>query len=151
MEWNLELGSSLGYICATSGTLASCQVSCPNMTILKIASYLGNRCPLSKYSSISTPWGRKRLYVQLSEVCHLPCFMPKYGNLKKLACISETTARRVKISSISTILGRKRICVQFCQSPSFMPKYGNFENGPVSQKPTATHRAKIKLNLYHVE
>ena len=37
--------SCLGHICATSGTLATFQVSCPNMAILKIGRYLGNRCP----------------------------------------------------------------------------------------------------------
>ncbi len=37
--------SSLGYIRATSGTLSNYQVSCPNMAILKIGLYLGNRCP----------------------------------------------------------------------------------------------------------
>ncbi len=46
-------------ICATSGTLATCQVSCPNMAILKNGLYLGNHYPQSKISSILTPWGRK--------------------------------------------------------------------------------------------
>ncbi len=32
---------SLGSICVTSGTLTSGQVSCPNISILKIAPYLG--------------------------------------------------------------------------------------------------------------
>ncbi len=30
--------------CATSGTLANGQVSCPNMAILKIGPYMGNCC-----------------------------------------------------------------------------------------------------------
>ncbi len=44
-EWNLGLrgvgwgggggGGSLGNICASSGTFANAQVSCPNMAILK--------------------------------------------------------------------------------------------------------------------
>ncbi len=41
----LDSGVVLGYKCATSGTLATCQVSYPNMAILKIGLYLGNRCP----------------------------------------------------------------------------------------------------------
>ncbi len=40
-----DSGGSLESICATSGTLANGQVSCPNMAILKISPYLGNRCP----------------------------------------------------------------------------------------------------------
>ncbi len=41
----LGSGGSLGRIFATCGTLATCQVSCPNMAILKISPYLTNRCP----------------------------------------------------------------------------------------------------------
>ncbi len=40
-----DSGITLGYIRTTSGTLATCQVSCPNMAILKRGPYLGNRCP----------------------------------------------------------------------------------------------------------
>ncbi len=38
-------GGSLGSICTISGTLANGQVSCPNLAILEIGPYLGNRCP----------------------------------------------------------------------------------------------------------
>ena len=43
-KWNLGLGEggSLGNICATSGSLANGQVSCPDMASLKIGLYLRN-------------------------------------------------------------------------------------------------------------
>ncbi len=40
-----DSGGSLGRICTICGTSATCQVSCPNMALLKIGPYLGNRCP----------------------------------------------------------------------------------------------------------
>ena len=40
-----DSGGNLGSICATSGTLANFQVSCPNMAMLKIGPYLGNHYP----------------------------------------------------------------------------------------------------------
>ncbi len=46
-------------------------------------------------------------------------FQPKYGNFWKSACISETTTRGAKISSISTPWGRKRLYVQLL---AFWPK-----------------------------
>ncbi len=44
--------------------------SCPKTVILKVGVYLENGCPVAKISSISTPWGRKRVSVQFLE--HLP-------------------------------------------------------------------------------
>ncbi len=46
-------------ICATSGTLANGQVSCPNMAILTIGPYLGNRCPKSENKLNIDPLGWK--------------------------------------------------------------------------------------------
>ncbi len=44
-------------------------VSCPNMEILKFILYLGKRdVRRAKISSISIPWGRKKVYVQLLEL-----------------------------------------------------------------------------------
>ncbi len=45
--------------------------------------------------------------------------------------ISETAARRAKMSSIWTLCGRKRAYVQLLE---FLFKYENFENWPVSLK-----------------
>ncbi len=46
---------------------------------------------------------------------HLPSFMHKYGNFENGACISETTARRANIRSISTLWGSKRVHVQLLE------------------------------------
>ncbi len=46
---------------------------------------------------------------------HLPCFMPKYGKVRKLARILETAVRRAKKSSISTTWVRKRLYVHLLE------------------------------------
>ncbi len=56
----------------------------------------------AKISSISTPWGRKRLYVQLLALWPMAKFHAQIWQFWKLARISETAASRAKISSIST-------------------------------------------------
>ncbi len=67
----------------------------------------------AKMSSISTPWGRKRVYVQ-----HLALWlMAKFADAQiwqfwKWARISGTAAHRAKISSISTHWDREGLYVQ---------------------------------------
>ncbi len=54
---------------------------------------------------ISSPWGRKRVYLQLWNLCKWPSSISKNGNFEIPAC-------RAKTSSISTPLG-KRVYIQF--------------------------------------
>ena len=70
----------------------------------------------AKISSISTSWCRKRvgtcIYVQLLKLWPMDRFHAQMWQFWKWACISETTAHRAKISSISTSWCRKRVNVQ---------------------------------------
>ena len=131
-----------------------CQVSCPNMAILKTSPYLGNRCRKAKISSISTPWGRKRAYMQLLELWRLAKFHVQIWQFWKLARI--TAARRPKISSISTPWGRfefeirtsisrKRVYVQFLELwpiANFHAQVWQFRKSACISE-TAARRAKI--------
>ncbi len=78
------------------------------------------------------------VYVQLLEFWPLANFHAQIWQVRKLARILETAAHGAKMSSISTLWGRKRVYMckiwKFGHLPSFMPKYGNFVNGPVSWK-----------------
>ncbi len=56
-----------GVLCATSGTLANGQVSCPKMAILKICLYLGNHCLLSENQLKFDPLG---IWVERECMCH---------------------------------------------------------------------------------
>ncbi len=56
----------------------------------------------AKISSISTLWGRKRVYVQLLALWPMAMFHAQIWQFWKTARISETTAHILKISSIST-------------------------------------------------
>ncbi len=70
-------------------------------------------------------------------MCNFWDFHAQIWQFWKLTCISETAARRAKISSISNPWGReKSIHLQLLELwPSFMPFfYGNFEKWPVSWK-----------------
>ncbi len=68
----------------------------------KLASISENATHRAKLSSISTPWGRKRIYVQLLELWPLAKFHAQIWQFWKTACISETAACRAKTSSILT-------------------------------------------------
>ncbi len=59
----------------------------------------------AKISSIATPLGRKRIYVQLCKLWPMAKFHGEIWQFLKTTCISETTADRVRTSSISTHLG----------------------------------------------
>ncbi len=93
---NLGLRSSLGCtgIRVTSGTLATCQVSCPNMAILKIGLYLRNHCPQSKNNlNIDSLWQKEGICATSGTLAWWPSFMPKYGSVEYWIHILETAAR----------------------------------------------------------
>ena len=99
----------------------------------------------AKISSISTPWGRKRVYVQLLELWPMAKFHTQIWQFWKLACISETAARRAKISSISATWGRKRLYVQLLElwqmAKFHAQKWQFWKSARISE--TAAHRVKI--------
>ena len=85
------------------------------MAILAImAIILETAARRAKICSISTPLGRKRVYVQPWNFSQQPSFMPKYGNLKKNGQYLHRKPLPVelKISSILTYWGTKTVCVQ---------------------------------------
>ncbi len=69
----------------------------------------------AKISSISSPWVRKSVYVQLLELWPMAKFYAQLWQVWKSAHIWETAAHKVKISSISILWGRKRVYVQLVE------------------------------------
>ncbi len=65
----------------------------------------------AKISSISTPCGRKRIYVQLLELWPLAKFYAQLWQVR-MASILKNAACRAKISSIFTPWGRNKLYVQ---------------------------------------
>ena len=66
----------------------------------------------AKISSISTPWGRKKVYVQLLALRPMAKFHAQIWQFWKFACISGTAAHRAKIGSIfiSIPWNRESVC-----------------------------------------
>ncbi len=95
--------------------LATCQVHAQIWQFWKLACISETAARRAKMSSISTPCGRKRVYVQLLGLWPLAKFHAQIWQFWKLFRISETAARRAKISSTSTPSGRKRVYVQLLE------------------------------------
>ncbi len=70
----------------------------------------------AKITSISTPWVRKSVHVQLLELWPLTKFYTQIWQVRKLARILETVGRRAKVSSISSPWGRKTVYVHCATS-----------------------------------
>ncbi len=87
----------------------------------------------SKISSTSAPWGKKRVYLQLLELCQL-----------------WTLPHRAKLTSRSTPWCRKRMYVQLLELlhvANFMPKYVNF----FEKQPITWIRLPVELNKPHFD
>ncbi len=72
----------------------------------------------------------------------------------KSARISQTTACRLKVISISVLWGRREYMCNFCKFgklPSFTLKYGNFENRPISRKPLPVEEKYAQFQPLGVE
>ncbi len=88
--------------------------------------------------SLSTPRGRKRVYVQLLEFGQLPSFMPKYGNFEKWSVSRKSLPVEqywAQFEPLGVEKGYMCNLWNFGHLSSFMPKYGNFENWCVSWNP----------------
>ncbi len=88
----------------------------------------------AKISSTSTPWVRKRVYVQLLK------FMPKYDSFEIWPVSQNPLSVEWEWAQFWAPRG-KRVYVPLLEfwpmamHASFMPKYGNFENQILSRKP----------------
>ncbi len=82
----------------------------------------------AKISSISNPWGRKRVYVQLLDVLSLAKFHGQLWQFWKSVCISETTARRAKKAQFRTPWVERECLCNFANNPcaSFSVLYQNW-------------------------
>ena len=103
-------------ICATSGTLANGQVSCPNMASLKFAQYLGNRAHRVKMGSISTPWGRKGVSATSGTLANgqVPC--PNMAILIIGPYLrNRCPEREYQLDQFQLYGGRKRVYVQLLE------------------------------------
>ena len=99
----------------------------------------------AKISSISHPWGGKRVYATSGPLANGHVLCPNMAILK----ISEIAARRAKISSISTPWGGKRVYVQLLELWSIAKFHAHlwlfWKSACISE--TAGRRAKISSIL----
>ncbi len=120
-SWNFEI-LNLNFLQKKDWNLTLCPMW--NAKLAKI-SWKWLAVELNSEIWDSGGWGgghRKYMY-NFWNFYQWPSFMPRYGNFETLSHISQTAARRAKISSISTPWGRERVYVQLFELwPSFMPK-----------------------------
>ncbi len=105
----------------------------------------------AKISSISTPWGRKRVYVQLWLMAK---FHAQIWQFWKSPYISETAACRANTSSISTLWDRKRVYVQLLAlwpMAKFHAQIWQFENQPISWTPLPVELKQAQFRPPRVE
>ncbi len=106
------------------------QVSCPNMAILKSTRISGNAARRVKISSISTPWGRKEIYVLLLELWPIFKFHAQIWQVSKLVRISETAAHRAKTTFGTFASGQVHAQIwQFWKFAHISETAGTFING----------------------
>ena len=110
------LRSSLGYMCATSGSFwPLAKFHAQRWQFWKSSCILETAVRRVRMISISSPWVRKRIYVPLLESWPMAKFQGQIWQFWKSAIISETAAHTVKICSISTSWDRKRVYVQLLE------------------------------------
>ncbi len=106
--------------CATSGTLANGQLSCPNMAILKIAIFgmavSRKPLPVELKQAQFHPLGVEKGYTcNLWHFGQWPSFMPKYCNFENRPVSRKPLPVELKHAQFRPPRGRKRVYVQLME------------------------------------